>query len=671
MSADHGPGLALGDCSIQQVSSAARELAWVDDTSPDALLALLHRYGSHVNTVAGSPEPAAEQNHPPPYQVIPLQDGWFRIGPDEQGRLTGCFVDDPARPEVVGQRLPILFDDDADDLAGWMRARADIDGSGRRWISVLRRPEREAYAAVVYDAGEDGAGPVRQHVMAGIYPDISLCDDGTRLVFVEPDRDNRGATRAVLAEPGDRFDATRQEVRYSAQGGQAVRPCSVRRFFKLSHGVRSVRIWDLVDARSARPTPISVPGTPRNPDLFDVAILDDDVVLVQASNDEQHWSLAVALLADGDILQTWQAATGPGRVREVTSGPGCALVRVHDGRDEHLLRVSLAGFSTHAPTMQTSAGTFNLAVNTVSPAIGHAAVELTGGVPPFAWYWSETGQTLNSPAELADRAATQAHHAIERVTSEDGYVFELDLRWRQHHGDTFSGPVVLMVYGAYGIDLDLDTDRDLGLWLDRGFAVATPHGRGGGPPARHQAGCRANRDRSLADVRAAIRWLRRGSGAATATRLAVLGASAGGFLAATTLNLCPDEVDACVIVNGFVDPLTSLNRQDTHTTASDRDEWGDPTLPTDVAALQAISPVEQLTYAGAAKALVIVSGCDARVNPRQGVKWYLRYRGLGGDATLWFDPRGAHDCWGAGMARDALVTWVAGAFDAVQPHSTP
>lgn len=46
------------------------------------------------------------------------------------------------------------------------------------------------------------------------------------------------------------------------------------------------------------------------------------------------------------------------------------------------------------------------------------------------------------------------------------------------------------------------------------------------------------------------------------------------------------------------------------------------------------------------------------MNPRQGLKWALAYRSLGGSVELWFDPNGAHDCWGAGMPPDALFDWV-------------
>ena len=659
---------------------------WVDDVPAEHLLAVLAEHGTDVNALPRAPEPGpgADESDDASafYQVVPLRDAWLRIGVDDRGRLDGHWIAHPARPEVVNDATPIIFEEsEATDLTGWIRARADLDGSCRRWISVLRRPEREAYVALIYEAGQDG--PVRRRTVAGIYPDITLCDEDAALVaFVEPDRHERGLTRAVLAPVGDDFETGRKVLQDSTAGGLGLRACSVRRFVKLSHGVRTLRVWDLIDVRASRPSPISVPGVPDDPDLFDVALLDGDVVLAQAVNlvgdalgggREEHWELVVSVIEDGEILQSWRAATGKGTALEVTSGDGCALIRVRSaGPDqmmaEHVLRVTLAGFSTKGSVaLQSTTGLFSLSVNTVTPSVGFSATELVGGSDPYSWYWDKDGRVLNPGVEIAERAASPLRASTERVVSPDGYEFLVDLRWRSVGDEPFAGPVLLMVYGAYGLDIDLDADRDLGRWLDRGIAVGTPHVRGGGRGPRHLAGCRGNRDRSLMDVQAAIRWLRSGQGLVTATKVCMLGASAGGFLAATTLNTCPDEVDACVIVNGYVDPLTSLLRRDTPTLASDQDEWGNPADNiTDLEMLQAVSPVDNLESAGPARALVVVSGNDVRVNPRQGLKWCLTYRSLGGQATLWYDPKGAHDCWGNGMDPDAMVDWVCDALDVNQ-----
>ncbi|WP_232547031.1 prolyl oligopeptidase family serine peptidase [Propioniciclava soli] len=635
------------------------DLSWVDDLDAEQLLAALATHGCEVDGDPSHATPGGAESDGPSYQLIPLGDAWLRLEPDSGGRLWGAMIPDARHPDVTNGEPPMRFDDDAEDLLGWMMARADIDGSGQRWVTVMRRPEREAYVALLYDAGT--IRPVRQLLVRGVYPDISLIDDGHHLAFVEPDREVTGGQRAIVARADpDLFEESRQVIAYSATGGIGIKPCSVRRFFKMSHGIRSERVWDVVDVRQDPPQPIAVPGAPKDPSLFDMALLDGLPVLVQLYNGDGSWTLMASLLDDGQVMRSWACASGVGAAREITSGVGYAVVRVSRDGEESLHRVDIDGFSTGRSPLLVAPGLLDLRYNQVTPSIGFAATEMSGGIPPFVWYFNRAGECRNDPADIAQRAAGLARARRERVTSDDGYAFDLDLRWPASAGDRFVGPVVVMLYGAYGLDLDLDSDPDLKQWLDRGFAVATPHVRGGGPELRHLAGTRAKRGRSLMDAAAAIRHLRAGVGVVEATDIVTLGASAGGFLSATMVNVCPGEVDVCVVVNGFVDPLTSLVRRDTLTSASDEDEWGDPTNPNDVAVLHAISPVENLTPS-AAEALVVVAGCDVRVNPRQGLKWALGYRALGGSVELWYDPNGAHDCWGAGMPRTALVDWVSAA----------
>ena len=83
------------------------------------------------------------------FQLIPLGHACFRLEPDSGGRLWGSFVPDPRPPHETDGRPPVRIDDDSQDLQGWLTARADLDGSGSRWVNVLRRPEREASVALL------------------------------------------------------------------------------------------------------------------------------------------------------------------------------------------------------------------------------------------------------------------------------------------------------------------------------------------------------------------------------------------------------------------------------------------------------------------------------------------------------------------------------------------
>lgn len=639
----------------------------LDDLDSDGVVDELRRHGIDVNYLPRSSlEPlagdAVEQREHDAFEMVPMEGGWLRLEVDDSGMMIGRWTNDPSRPDLLRDEPPIVFDEaNADDLSDWVRARMDLDVTCQRWVQVLRLPHRETYQAVIYEPGP--LGPVRRRIITRIYPDVTLCGSVTpHVAYVELVPGSPDRARARLAPVDDPNEDLSRTLVEGPAGGVKILPCGLRRFVKVGHGVRSTRIWELVDVARQSPQPTPIPGAPSEPELFDVAQLGQQPVLVQARNRESHWSLLTSVINEGEVRHGWESATGPGKVLGLAAGDGYALLRVRttgteDLVTEHILRVPLTGFSTAAKeSLASSSGLFNIGQNTCAKAVGFSALELNGGMQPFSWLWDKQGRSLN--LRPATNESSSVRRARDRVNSDDGYVFDLDLRWRGPAEQRFCGPVIVMVYGAYGNDVDLDTDPDLGRWLDRGFAVATPHVRGGGDAHRHRAGYRANRERSIADTVASLLWLRGGMGTVTAESLTVIGASAGGFLAAAALATRLVTVEAAVIVNGFIDPLSALLRANSLTLEADQDEWGDPHGNLDDrSALTRMSPLLTLEKPRGA-VLVIVAGRDIRVDPRQGLRWYLRYRALGGSASLWFDPNGTHDRWGSGMEPDSMISWV-------------
>ena len=138
------------------VSGAGDRFGWVDDLSHEAMLDELARQGT---ALGGHFDPGDRTQHleredeRDRFQLIPLGHAWFRLEPDSGGRLWGSFVPDPRRPHETDGRPPVRIDDDSQDLEGWLTARADLDGSGSRWVNVLRRPAREASVALL-DGGD-------------------------------------------------------------------------------------------------------------------------------------------------------------------------------------------------------------------------------------------------------------------------------------------------------------------------------------------------------------------------------------------------------------------------------------------------------------------------------------------------------------------------------------
>ena len=591
-------------------------------------------------------------------EVVPLAGGWLRLGGDG-GDLVGQFISDPVEQHPVGAPV-VTGENDIEELPGWVTGRRDLSMELGWWCRLLGDPERERYAVAVHRWGDPEPGLV----LVGLYPEVALCQaESPVVVFVEPHPNEPGRARArLLPVTTTRLDDPPRVLAEGPAGGVSIKACSVRRFVKVGHGVRSNRIWQVFDLTAPQLQPIAMPESVHDPDLFDVAPLKDGCVLIHAVNDAQQWRIEASHLSDGQVQNRWRVAAGEGKLHHLIGAHEAVLARISQTQGtchtEDLLWIALTPPATATTAVEprrllTTPGMFQLTPSPGATSTGFVIAEMIVGTPPSIWYLDGTGQVLN-PTNRQPRPVIQATR--ERITSPDGYQFDLDIRW---HGETptFHGPVIVMVYGAYGLDIDLDADPELGHWLNRGYAVATPHVRGGGDPQRHHAGSQDRRDRSLLDAVTAVEWLRSGRGAATATTICVIGASAGGFLVASLIADHTTPIDAAVIVNGYIDPLESLLHHPSLTEQADRDEWGDPQHnPHHRHTLEKLSPLRKLTTTPP-PTLIAISAKDTRVNPRQGLTWTLHTRTLGGHTTLWYDPNGTHNT-GTRVDTKHLINWV-------------
>ena len=630
----------------------------VDDAT---LMQLLEEHGQDITTLENQNGEGGRdlgEQRDAGGEVVPLAGGWLRLGGDG-GDLVGQFISDPVEQHPVGAPV-VTGENDIEELPGWVTGRRDLSMELGWWCRLLGDPERERYAVAVHRWGDPEPGLV----LVGLYPEVALCQaESPVVVFVEPHPNEPGRARArLLPVTTTRLDDPPRALAEGPAGGVSIKACSVRRFVKVGHGVRSNRIWQVFDLTAPQLQPIAMPESVHDPDLFDVAPLKDGYVLIHAVNDAQQWRIEASHLSDGQVQNRWRVAAGEGKLHHLIGAHEAVLARISQTQGtchtEDLLWIALTPPATATTAVEprrllTTPGMFQLTPSPGATSTGFVIAEMIVGTPPSIWYLDGTGQVLN-PTNRQPRPVIQATR--ERITSPDGYQFDLDIRW---HGETptFHGPVIVMVYGAYGLDIDLDADPELGHWLNRGYAVATPHVRGGGDPQRHHAGSQDRRDRSLLDAVTAVEWLRSGRGAATATTICVIGASAGGFLVASLIADHTTPIDAAVIVNGYIDPLESLLRHPSLTEQADRDEWGDPQHnPHHRHTLEKLSPLRKLTTTPP-PTLIAISAKDTRVNPRQGLTWTLHTRTLGGHTTLWYDPNGTHNT-GTRVDTKHLINWV-------------
>jgi oligopeptidase B len=168
------------------------------------------------------------------------------------------------------------------------------------------------------------------------------------------------------------------------------------------------------------------------------------------------------------------------------------------------------------------------------------------------------------------------NYVVERLwaTASDGTRIPISLVYRT---DIERRALLLDGYGAYGMPNDVWFSPQRLCLLDRGVAFAIAHVRGGGEFGRqwYDGGRLLNKRNTFTDFIACAEFLIR-EGFATKDSLAITGASAGGLLIGTVLNMRPDLFRAALVEVPFVDVLNTMLDESLPLTVGEFEEWGNP-----------------------------------------------------------------------------------------------
>lgn len=197
------------------------------------------------------------------------------------------------------------------------------------------------------------------------------------------------------------------------------------------------------------------------------------------------------------------------------------------------------------------------------------------------------------------------------------------------------GPLYLYGYGAYGIAIDPGFSTARLSLVDRGFAYAIAHIRGGDDLGRawYKAGKLERRTNAFNDfVDVARGLIERGHTAAG--RIAIAGGSAGGELMGAAINQAPELFGAVAAHVPFVDVLATMLDASLPLTPGEWPEWGNPIE--DRAAFELIrsySPYDQVTAQAYPPMLVTAGLNDPRVTYWEPAKWVARLREMKTDTN--------------------------------------
>ncbi|MEY4056265.1 MAG: hypothetical protein RL519_1600 [Pseudomonadota bacterium] len=223
-----------------------------------------------------------------------------------------------------------------------------------------------------------------------------------------------------------------------------------------------------------------------------------------------------------------------------------------------------------------------------------------------------------------------ALYATERleIAARDGTAIPVSVVYRKDRAA--GGPLHLYGYGAYGISIDPGFSTSRLSLVDRGFAYAIAHIRGGDDLGRawYKAGKLERRTNTFNDfVDVAKGLIARGF--TQAGKISISGGSAGGELMGAVINSDPGLWGAVVAHVPFVDVLATMLDPTLPLTPGEWPEWGNPIE--DKAAFELIrsySPYDQVRPQAYPPLLVTAGLNDPRVTYWEPAKWVARLREL-------------------------------------------
>ncbi|QPD00556.1 S9 family peptidase [Qipengyuania soli] len=197
------------------------------------------------------------------------------------------------------------------------------------------------------------------------------------------------------------------------------------------------------------------------------------------------------------------------------------------------------------------------------------------------------------------------------------------------------GPLHLYAYGAYGYAVPPGFSTTRLSLVDRGFAYAIAHIRGGDDLGRkwYLAGKLAERTNTFNDFVDVAKGLV-AKGYTQKGRISISGGSAGGELMGVVANTDPDLWGAVVAHVPFVDVLSTMLDGDLPLTPGEWPEWGNPIVSKQAfAQILAYSPYDQVVAQDYPPMLVTAGLNDPRVTYWEPAKWVAKLRELKTDGN--------------------------------------
>jgi len=227
-----------------------------------------------------------------------------------------------------------------------------------------------------------------------------------------------------------------------------------------------------------------------------------------------------------------------------------------------------------------------------------------------------------------------SNYVTERfyTTARDGARVPVSIVYRK--GMMRPAPLLLTGYGSYGSSSDPTFSSDRLSLLDRGFAFAIAHIRGGSEMGRawYENGRQLQKKNTFNDfVDVADDLIKRGY--TSSDRLFAVGRSAGGLLMGAVVNLRPELFRGVIAGVPYVDVITTMSDSTIPLTTGEYDEWGNPNDSTFYRYMLSYSPYDNVERKAYPNMLITAGLYDTQVLYVEPAKWTAKLRAMKTDTN--------------------------------------
>jgi oligopeptidase B len=351
---------------------------------------------------------------------------------------------------------------------------------------------------------------------------------------------------------------------------------------------------------------------------------------IHTNDDHVNFRLAEAELSNPEEWRTVIDGSDRVYLTAVTSyRDHLAISSRIDGLDQLSLR-TYAGEETQIPFEEASYSAFFMG----NPEFAPAAYRLgyTSMVTPTTTYdyAPDRGELQVLKVQEIPSGYDASQYATERLTIEarDGARVPVSIVYKRGFEKNGEGRLFLYAYGAYGIAIPPAFNSNRISLLDRGWACAIAHIRGGDDLGYKwfldgKLAKRTNTFNDFADVAKGLiakNFTRPG-------RIAINGGSAGGELMGAVVNSNPELWGAAVADVPFVDVLNTMLDDTLPLTPGEWPEWGNPILDEEAFGyIRSYSPYDNVKAQDYPPMLITGGLTDPRVTYWEPAKWAAKLR---------------------------------------------